>query len=381
MKRKIIVIYSEKDAEFLKKIHEILSKEKYEYNINPESLPDDWDNVVILPLVTDNSLSEIHFNNYVKNALQKNLSVIPVVTNKTEFDFNKVSISSKNLGELNFVDLEDRSEPSLIRAVGEFFGEDAPNEHRTVFISYSRKDSEKLAEKLYSFFRENEFEVFLDSKSISAGKKVQEKIHEKMLQKDFILFIDSPSMIDVSTWVQEEITFAHDNRIPMSVIRTGELENKTYLSGIEHLPFVDLKESNNKTSDFEKIKLLVLRGLSKKVNFDERIERVLSNLILPNVLIIKNQEKRQKILSKAKNKLLLLEYENSYPSLEILHRLYESLNKIKPKNAIFVSGDYTPSIITKNAIDWIKSTNKTTKKLHVTPLSELKILLESLSII
>ncbi len=75
---------------------------------------------------------------------------------------------------------------------------------RKVFISYRRKDSRNIANKLREALVLRGYEVFLDVVNMPSGYDFQQKLMEQLNDADIVLFLHSEN-IDQSEWIEKEI--------------------------------------------------------------------------------------------------------------------------------------------------------------------------------
>jgi len=74
---------------------------------------------------------------------------------------------------------------------------------RRVFLSYKRSESTAIAIQLHAELSARQYEVFLDTHSISAGVDFQESLWHSLCDVDVMLMLDSPSYFE-SRWTSAE---------------------------------------------------------------------------------------------------------------------------------------------------------------------------------
>lgn len=142
--------------------------------------------------------------------LSKGVHILPVVEDLTSFaesvtkeltPFNAVEVKNA-AGCRNVVDYL-LTEFRLLRG------------KKKVFISYCRKDADKLAHQLYDELSHRKYDVFLDSYSIDCGLDFQEELQEFLADSDVMVFLHSPESMK-SRWVKVEL--AKVNRLQIGVV-------------------------------------------------------------------------------------------------------------------------------------------------------------------
>lgn len=83
---------------------------------------------------------------------------------------------------------------------------------RKVFISYRRKESSSVAIQLYEALEAYNFDVFLDTHSISKAKPFQDELWHRMTDCDVILLLNTPEFLE-SKWCKEEFAEAATKQI------------------------------------------------------------------------------------------------------------------------------------------------------------------------
>lgn len=148
---------------------------------------------------------------------------------------------------------------------------------RKVFISYRRKDSQNIANKLREALVLRGYEVFLDVVNMPSGYDFQQKLMEQLNDADIVLFLHSEN-IDQSEWIEKEIigaevrgvTFVHllwpsvaDSHILHHITDFIRVEKLTEVAA-GHLP----EERELLIPDYEtvcdKLETLRIRGLAAR---------------------------------------------------------------------------------------------------------------------
>jgi hypothetical protein len=114
------------------------------------------------------------------------------------FPANEVSVTHINFEQWKL-------DPSEIVASIMASGAIAPHDFR-VFVSYRRKDTQKLAEQLFLELVKQGFDVFLDRYAIPPGVDFQSYLIEQLDGMSTVLFLESPSF--ESMWTKREAAFA-----------------------------------------------------------------------------------------------------------------------------------------------------------------------------
>src|SRR5262249_29495453 len=97
-----IVLLSAPDASaLLAKVHSVLAAERASIETVPGPMPDPWDTVVILFLLSAGSLSDPGLTDYARQASTRDLPVVPVAEDLATYRFGDIPPSCDFLGGLN----------------------------------------------------------------------------------------------------------------------------------------------------------------------------------------------------------------------------------------------------------------------------------------
>lgn len=92
----------------------------------------------------------------------------------------------------------------------------APEDSR-IFISYLRKETQGIADQLFSALNEIGFDVFLDRCSVPPGVDFQARLMQDITDKAVLMLLNSPG-IDNSEWVGHEIARVKAYRLGLCVL-------------------------------------------------------------------------------------------------------------------------------------------------------------------
>lgn len=358
-KSKIIVVHAQDGIALFQQIKDRLGNMHAEISVELSLLPDTWEAVVILFVLTPQSMHDPLLINYAEIAAQHNLPLVPVVEDITSFGFRNIPESLEVLKTRNAVGLVNDIGPSLESTVAGYLGFASFGQDKKIFISYRRKDTFEQAQLLYNFFWERRYPAFMDTEQIEGGDVVQEVIMHNIQDKDFVLLLDSPN-IESSPWVEKEITEALIRLIPVCAVH---FDNKPHLRIISDIQAISWDQDDPR--NMEKILLMASRAIAAKAALEKRLRRTLLEAIELKNLKVHNLEKRRLLLSK-KRKRVLLEYEDAPITLERLFRLYHGKKEQTCQEAIFVCGDQRVYDITRQAVHWARGRHS----LDVLPLME-----------
>src|SRR6185369_11131222 len=251
-----------------------------------------WDAVVVLFVLTPESLASQPHIDYAKWVVEQDLPLIPVVEDIATYDFKSVPQALGVLRERNAVALKTSRGPSLVEAVRGYLGLAPFTYNKKVFISYNRLDGSGLAEAIRKFLRDEGYEVFIDVESMEGGVLVQDRIKREIFDKDLVLLIDSPKAAS-SEWVNAEITEAGARSIPICVVlTTEELNVKIIVGNLKRVSW-NASDPNN----LERVRLMVARGIASRDLLDRKIQRTLRRLVRRKNLKLSNLDRRRVILS------------------------------------------------------------------------------------
>lgn len=120
---------------------------------------------------------------------------------------------------------------------------DTPAEY-DVFVSYSRKDSQK-AKELISFLKSKDLRIWRDTEEIQGGDNYKSHVVEGILRSKTVIFISSVNS-NQSKNVEKEVSLATKHDIPVIPFK---IDSTPYRKGIEYdlinVDFISLDEENS----------------------------------------------------------------------------------------------------------------------------------------
>lgn len=136
--------------------------------------------------------------------LADSATILPVVSNLQ----NAVAELPSLLVGINALEFQDplKAQERLSSLVLESFR--LLRRDRRLFISYKRKDSQCLADKLYQEFDKRGFDIFIDTRSVPPGVDFQAELWHRLADADVVVLIDTPNFRD-SRWTTEELANAN----------------------------------------------------------------------------------------------------------------------------------------------------------------------------
>jgi len=135
---------------------------------------------------------------------QDSVVIAPIVTSKTRVRFE----IPDELEHINVVEVGMNGDniPRLASLVFETFR--LLRKERGIFISYRRKGSQPLANRLYEELDKRGFDVFIDIRSVPPAVDFQAELWHRMSDVDTILLIDTPGFRE-GRWTMAELTQAN----------------------------------------------------------------------------------------------------------------------------------------------------------------------------
>ncbi|MFC0684021.1 toll/interleukin-1 receptor domain-containing protein [Novosphingobium clariflavum] len=122
---------------------------------------------------------------------------------------------------------------------------------RRLFISYKRKDSQALADRLYDELDKRGFDVFIDTRAVPPAADFQSVLWHRMSDADVVVLIDTEGFRD-SRWTVEELTKANATNIQiLHILWPGQPEDKesafSHFFPLENADFVDGKPAKGES--------------------------------------------------------------------------------------------------------------------------------------
>lgn len=141
---------------------------------------------------------------FLEKLLADSVVIIPVVS-------SKLVVSKeipKSLMHINVIELEQDCEnlPRFVSLIFEAFR--LLRKERGIFISYRRKGSQPLANRLYEELDKRGFDVFIDIRSVPPAVDFQAELWHRMSDVDVIVLIDTPGFRE-GRWTKAELAQAN----------------------------------------------------------------------------------------------------------------------------------------------------------------------------
>lgn len=155
---------------------------------------------------------------------QDSIVIAPIVTSKTRV----VIEIPDQLRHINVVEVgvDGDNSPRLASLVFETFR--LLRKERGIFISYRRKGSQPLANRLYEELDRRGFDVFIDVRSVPPAVDFQAELWHRMSDVDTILLIDTPGFRE-GRWTKAELAQANLLGIQtLHLLWPGQVEDRNF---------------------------------------------------------------------------------------------------------------------------------------------------------
>jgi len=155
---------------------------------------------------------------------QDSIVIAPIVTSKTQVGFE----IPDELTHINVVEVGMNGDniPRLASLVFETFR--LLRKERGIFISYRRKGSQPLANRLYEELDQRGFDVFIDIRSVPPAVDFQAELWHRMSDVDTILLIDTPGFRE-GRWTKAELAQANLLGIQtLHLLWPGQVEDRSF---------------------------------------------------------------------------------------------------------------------------------------------------------
>lgn len=141
---------------------------------------------------------------FLDKLLTDSIVVIPVVSSTTVV----AQEIPPSLGHVNALVLTNDGSnlPRLVSLIFEIFR--LLRKERGIFISYQRKGSQSLANRLYEELDKRGFDVFIDIRSVPPAVDFQEELWHRMSDVDVVVLIDTPGFRE-GRWTKQELAQAN----------------------------------------------------------------------------------------------------------------------------------------------------------------------------
>lgn len=156
--------------------------------------------------------------------VQDSIVIAPIVTSTTQV----AEEIPKELEHVNVVEIGMNGD-NILRLTSLIFESfRLLRKERGVFISYRRKGSQPLANRLYEELDKRGFDVFIDVRSVPPAVDFQAELWHRMSDVDTILLIDTPGFRE-GRWTSAELAQANLLGIQtLHLLWPGQLEDEDY---------------------------------------------------------------------------------------------------------------------------------------------------------
>ena len=152
------------------------------------------------------------------------IAIAPIVTSKTQVAFE----IPNELRHINVIEVGMNGDniPRLASLVFETFR--LLRKERGIFISYRRKGSQPLADRLYDELDNRGFDVFIDIRSVPPAVDFQAELWHRMSDVDTVLLIDTPGFRE-GRWTRAELAQANLLGIQtLHLLWPGQVEDRNF---------------------------------------------------------------------------------------------------------------------------------------------------------
>lgn len=140
----------------------------------------------------------------LEKLIEDSVVIVPVVSDKKKVSKEIPEI----LQNINVVEI-DPEKPNLLRLASLVFETfRLLRKERGLFISYRRKGSQPLANRLYDELDKRGFDVFIDTRSVPPGIDFQSELWHRMSDVDIVVLIDTPGFRE-GRWTGLELAQAN----------------------------------------------------------------------------------------------------------------------------------------------------------------------------
>jgi hypothetical protein len=199
--------------------------------------------------------------NIIETLLKDGTMILPIYFTDNSFS-NEIPEILKNQNGIQYqVSEEDR----IVNIALESF--ELLRSTRKIFISYRRAESSSVAIQMYEALESHNFDVFLDTHTISKAEPFQEELWHRMTDCDVILLLNTPKFLE-SHWCKEE--FAEANAKQIGIVQLvwpnheiKKIDSSSHLSyplQLSEINFIDgIYKDKDKSKLVEKIVIEIIQ--------------------------------------------------------------------------------------------------------------------------
>lgn len=146
----------------------------------------------------------MHPSPFLEKLIEDSAIIIPIVSST----LSVIEEIPESLRHINAIELkvDNKNLARLVSLIFEAFR--LLRKERGIFISYRRKGSQPLANRLYEELDRRGFDVFIDIRSVPPAVDFQAELWHRMSDVDIILLIDTPGFRE-GRWTKSELAQAN----------------------------------------------------------------------------------------------------------------------------------------------------------------------------
>jgi hypothetical protein len=148
--------------------------------------------------------AQLSTSTFLDKLLTDSIVIIPVVSSR----LHVIKEIPKSLAHINVIEIQPNGAnlPRLVSLIFEVFR--LLRKERGIFISYRRKGSQPLANRLYEELDKRGFDVFIDIRTLPPAVDFQAELWHRMSDVDVIVLIDTPGFRE-GRWTKAELAQAN----------------------------------------------------------------------------------------------------------------------------------------------------------------------------
>lgn len=215
--RRVVVLHQGNDA-WSREIETAVRERLRAASFDPRSVrfssrpPASLDGLLaVVLLATAQAAADRRIIRDLDRVLAADVAVLPVIRRPDSFSDPVLPPSLRRVQGLVWDEDSRRVMEFVLAALG------LAETDRRVFISYGRRDADRIARQLWTALNERGFDVFLDRFRLEPGDDWERRLDVELSDKSFVLVVESDAAAD-SRWVQHEVSYALKNHLGFAVL-------------------------------------------------------------------------------------------------------------------------------------------------------------------
>ena len=272
---------------------------------------------------------------------QRRLEIIPVVEDLEAFHQQVPEVLFPCNG---MVWNEGAPPPELCARIRQLLGLEVDPAKRSIFVSYSRRDSGHEVGVLKEGLEARGFDVFVDVDDVQPGQESRQVIEAQFTSRHALLYLESANTWQ-SSWIRDQLLWAHTRGLAIVILQRGEVEHRHHLAGNLPRLFSDPRipigdEVDRLTADLDR---RIARASTRMVQLRSMVEAILESHPRANRVSLESLTGESalatcevQVLGRPNRRRLFFQWSPHRPSPPLVQHLVAQLDELALDGAVLL---------------------------------------------